>query len=93
MKPGSVRERKRVSVSDREVREGISVRYYDEHGKEHEALVTAVWGQPDQTPAINVVYVTSDETKRDPYGKQIERETSVVFSDNQSAHGRYWTFD
>lgn len=53
---------------------GRAVIYTDPRGVDHDAVVTAVWG-----PAcINVVFVSTDESKGDQYGRQIERETSVT---------------
>ena len=69
---------------------GTKVTFVDSRSQEHDALVTAVWGNPDESPAINVVFVTTDGTRRDDYGFQIERMTSVVHESNQSAHGNYW---
>lgn len=55
------------------------------------AEVIAQWvGRPASVPSINLVYVSDDGTKTDPYGRQIERSTSVVHKSNQSAHGMYW---
>lgn len=80
---------------------GMSVKYFDRNGVEHDALVTCVhgksmvldeFGEQEFHPAINLVYVTNDFSKRDVYGNQIERESSVVHSGSQSAHGFYWTF-
>ncbi len=68
---------------------GDTVTYFDEHGKPHNALVTANWGT-GSTPSINLVWIDSDETKTDSYGRQIARNTSVVHKSNQSAHGCYW---
>jgi len=70
---------------------GKRVTYVDSVGQPHDALVTAVWGEPEQNPAINVVVVNLDEGQRDTYGQKIERFTSVVHKTNQSAHGFYWT--
>lgn len=42
------------------------------------------------TPSINLIIVSDDETKKDSYGRQIERHTSVVHEVNQLAHGNYW---
>lgn len=69
---------------------GDYVKYVDQFGKEHDALVTAIWGIDSPMKSLNLVYVVDDETKTDQYGRQIERFTSVVHRDNQAAHGRYW---
>jgi hypothetical protein len=46
---------------------------------------------PHMIPSINAVYVTDDESKTDPYGRQIERKmTSVPHRSTQTAHGYYW---
>jgi len=68
---------------------GKVVLYVDPVGKEHEALVTAVWGEFGVNP-INVIYISSDEDKHDPYGRQIERETSVQAAGPTAAHGRFY---
>jgi hypothetical protein len=75
------------------LRIGGPVTFVDAKGHEHDALVTAIHGDPDQTPAINVVWVSDDESRRDQYGRQVERFSSVVHERNQSAdgpHGNYW---
>jgi len=80
------------------VKVGCAVKYFDRNGVEHDALVTCVHGRSqlindiENHPAINIVYVTDDVSKHDVYGNQIERETSIVHSSSQSAHGFYWTF-
>jgi len=48
-----------------------------------------VWGGH---PCINLLYVTKEEGKRDSWGAQIERESSIVHRDQQGAHGLYWEF-
>jgi hypothetical protein len=84
-----------------ELHEGDVVEYVNEFGQPRTALVTAVWGSNEfdldgeqvwGVPSINVVWVTPEEGKRDQYGQQIERQTSVVHERNQAAHGRYWRF-
>lgn len=55
-----------------------------------ERTVAAYAGKPASPPSINVVFVSDDESQRDPYGRQIVRNTSVVHQSNQSAHGMYW---
>lgn len=74
---------------------GSEVIYIDAHRVKHSALVTHVWpsGQADgggHQPGCNLVYVSGDETKTDPYGRQIERATSVVHKSVQPAPGNYW---
>lgn len=69
---------------------GDAVVFVDPRGNEHPAILTAVWGPPESNPSVNLVFVSKDETKHDTYGRQIERETSVVHESNQYAHGMYW---
>ena len=69
---------------------GNKVTFFDAKGKPHKALITANWGGLNETPSLNLVFVTEDETKTDSYGRQIERATSVVHQSNQGAHGMYW---
>ena len=74
---------------------GDAVVFVDALGKPHEALVTAVHGPYEPVgdggqPSLNVVYVSDDEKKYDSYGRQIERETSVVHRSSQPAHGMFW---
>lgn len=64
---------------------GDHVVYHDERGNPHQALCTTDWGG-----CINVLFVSSDGTKKDQYGRQIERESSVVHVKTTSVHGRYW---
>ena len=60
-------------MSENQPHVGGIVVYTDPTGIDHDALCTAVW-----TPScINVVFISGDEAKTDPYGRQIERETSV----------------
>lgn len=68
---------------------GDAVTYVDEIGEEQHALLTAVHGA-DDTPSVNLVFVSADEAKRDPYGRQTERRSSVVHESNQSADGNFW---
>jgi hypothetical protein len=72
---------------------GQSVVFVDAHGQGHPALVTAVHGSAhvDWPSGVNLVFVTGDASKTDPYGRQIERSTSVVHRLAQGAHGMFWT--
>jgi hypothetical protein len=71
------------------VQTGEFVIYHDPKGQPHNALVTTVHSNW-KNPCINVVIVSSDETRRDGYGRQIERVTSVSHASHVSAHGNYW---
>lgn len=67
--------------------------YVDTHGESHSALVTQWWpnmGGMSGEPGCNLVYVSKDVNKRDPYGQQLERATSVCHMEKQSAPGNYW---
>lgn len=75
---------------------GQHVRIVDETYEEHDALVTSVHGvgYNDVGPSINVVYITSDQLKHDPYGQQIERLSSLGHfnaTKGMPKRGRYWT--
>lgn len=76
----------------RKLEVGSPVIYVDEHRRGHHALVTVVWEGFNGTsqPGCNLVYISSDEDKKDPYGRQIERATSVVHLSGQPAGGRLW---
>lgn len=72
---------------------GDAVKLKDESGEDHDALVTAIHGvETDQwMPLINAVYVTSDKSKYDPYGAQLERLSSLSHRDHPHApRGRYY---
>lgn len=75
---------------------GQHVLYVDELSKPRPALLTAVWRSTgaymphSRVPGVNLVVVSDDEKKDDPYGRQIERVTSVVHVTNQPAPGWYW---
>jgi len=76
-------ERKLINVGDHVI-------FTDTHRKQHSALVTEVWDsgveqRRDSLPAINLLYVVKDETRMDQYGRQIERESSVVPVESNSA--------
>lgn len=72
---------------------GSGVIYTDPVGKRHKALITAVWGRGPEALGrnpINIVYVIDDPARNDPYGRQMERATSVSPKDGYSAHGRFY---
>ena len=76
-------ERKFVNVGDHII-------FTDTRRKQHSGLVTEVHDsgveqRRDSLPAVNVLYVVDDETRMDQYGRQIERESSVVHRTMNSA--------
>lgn len=79
-----------------ELEVGVPVVWVDEHGAPRPALVTAIHGAEHEHdgvrhyPCCNLVSTSADADKTDPYGRQIERETSVPHRHEQSAHGWYW---
>jgi len=72
---------------------GDVVVYHDENGGAHNALVTAYWGDPTTDAYIgclNLVFISTDDSRRDQYGRQIERFTSISHKSAQHTHGFYW---
>lgn len=65
------------------------MKYVDEHGVTHDALLTAT----HSPKCVNVVYVSKDVDKHDSYGQQIERDTSVIHASAEGrAHGRFFYY-
>lgn len=60
--------------------------FCDSYGRDHDALVTAVWSDT----CVNLVFVSGDESRKDSFGRQIERETSVCHASQAGAHGNYF---
>lgn len=76
---------------ERKLSVGDSIVYIDAHRMRHSALVTTVWGPfTGGQPGCNLVYVSGDDSKTDPYGRQIERQTSVVHLSGQPAGAFCW---
>ncbi len=69
---------------------GDVVTYTDKTGVDRAALVTAVWDGGATDPSLNLVFVSGDPARDDPYGRQVERETSVPHRADQKAPGNYW---
>lgn len=70
---------------------GDVIVYTDEFGVEHDALVIAYFGGERPDGALNCVYTSSEASKSDPYGRQIERACSVSRRhDGLTAHARFW---
>lgn len=65
---------------------GSVVTYIDPTRGQHNALVTAVWGPQ----CCNVLWVSGDETKKDPYGRQIERQSSCCHISMNQARANCW---
>lgn len=73
---------------------GATIVYHNERGVAHNALITCVWGDY----MINLLYVSSNETQKDDYGRQVIRESSVPMkgypfgqpnAEGSCVHGRY----
>lgn len=73
---------------------GDAVVYHNERGVPHNGLITCVWGPY----MINVVFVSSNESQKDDYGRQTIRESSVPMlgypygepnAFSSCVHGRY----
>ncbi len=75
---------------------GDAVLVVDETYRKRVGLVTDVHGtfSGAYVPCLNVIYVTADETKKDPYGAQTERMSSLQhFGSGPSGMpkpGRFW---
>ena len=70
---------------------GGHVIFVDPVGVPHDALVTAVWGDPAEcVPCINIVLVHDDAAMHDSYGRQIARHTSLCHRSVNPAHGMYY---
>lgn len=75
---------------------GDVVQVVTEDYEHRRALVTVVHGEfreGQPPPCINVVYVSGDPAKRDPYGQQLERMSSLQHQSattNMPKPGRYW---
>jgi hypothetical protein len=66
---------------------GDFVIFTEPDGTDHNALVTCVWSPV----TINVVYVSSDLERKDQYGRQIVRHTSVMHKSTAGiVHGPVW---
>lgn len=86
-------------IMDRKYDNNSQVVYVDPRGEHHAALVSRWWIAPTEVatyrsetgePGCNLLYITSDSTKNDQYGSQLERSTSVVHKSHQSAPANYW---
>jgi len=45
---------------------------------------------PFSETCCNLVWISGDEMRKDSYGRQLIRESSVVHKGSQPAHGNYW---
>ncbi|HKY40756.1 MAG TPA: hypothetical protein VJN18_32700 [Polyangiaceae bacterium] len=78
-------------IVERELKIGDPIVYVDAHSKPHNALVTQVWkNMGGQATGCNLVIVSAEEDKTDPYGRQLERFTSVCHKSVQAAPGWFW---
>ena len=65
---------------------GDMVVYMDGNGDSHNALVTNLL----EGDLVSLIFVSSDETATDEYGRQIERKTSVPHKSAASDGSAYW---
>lgn len=70
---------------------GKSVVYHDSKGRPHDALITCVH-QGTTSQLVNLVYVSDDVDRKDSYGRQMERATSVAYVADWTVHGNYYRF-
>ena len=88
------------TTDGRQPRVGESVLFFNPQGLPSPGLITAVHGEArydkdgkcTYAPLINVVFTSLDEDKTDPYGRQIERASSVSHWIGHYAHGMYWAY-
>ena len=69
---------------------GDCITVVDQVGVEHNALVTIYFGGSNPRGALNAVFLSADESKSDPYGRQVERLSSLSHQSTTTAPGRYW---
>ena len=92
-------------LCERQLKVGDPVIFFDQFGMEHHALLTAIHGErytydkgydneptieKIENPSVNLLLISPDPKREDTYGRQIERESSVVHSSNQGAWGNFW---
>lgn len=77
---------------ERDLKVGDHIIYIDSKFVEHDALATRVWPGcgGGAVPGCNLVIVSGDESKDDPYGRQIERASSIVHKSTQPAGANCW---
>lgn len=83
-------------MEDRKLEVGSAIVFITEHRARRNALVTHVWSGSHGNmgggsfEGCNLVLVDPDESKEDPYGRQIARRTSVVHLSAQPAKAGCW---
>jgi len=92
-------------LCERQLKAGDPVIFFDQFGLEHNALLTAIHGErytydkgidkdPTVTkvenPSVNLLLISPDTKREDTYGRQIERQSSVVHTFNQGAWGNFY---
>lgn len=97
--PASNREEREKEQTMKTVQIGSAVQVLDENGVQHHGIVTNCWpsvAEYDEAtggPAINVVFVSADESKTDCYGRQTEHLSSTMHRNAAGAAacpGRKW---
>jgi len=83
------------------VRIGSAVVFSDQHGRRLNAICLTTFGgedKPDELvswegecgPTINLVFADPEPDRRDSYGRQVKRETSVPHYRGSTAPGFWW---
>lgn len=77
-----------MSTTRKKPEVGDAIIYHNEKGVGHNGLITCIWGEY----MVNIVYVSSNDSQKDDYGRQTIRESSVSMigqPGHSTAHGRY----
>lgn len=90
-------------VLEKQLKEGDTVIYFDEFGRQHTALLVAIWGEragvidgstfASNEPSVNLLFVSPDEKRTDTNGRQIERRSSCMHVQWQSGWGNCWCLE
>ncbi len=95
--PGNENKRRKEEINMSERRKpkvGDVIVYHNERGVPHNGLITAVWGDY----MVNILHISSNESQKDDYGRQVIRESSVPMigypfgqpnAEGSCVHGRY----
>ena len=74
---------------------GCCVVFVSSQGVPHMSLVLTVWGSRDDIcqPALNLCYISADESHRGIFGRSIMYATSIVHQSMQSTSSNFWRWE